>query len=119
MLLPPELAGTLVDLRAAEARYIPPGKESPSGGWLLTEVTPSDMGSVPGILQELGSGKYFLYSTLSFDDMSRSQHWYQFAGTRDLLTELRKQTNTARTEMAVLVHTRFTRPLASITPLAP
>ena len=87
MLLPPELAGTLVDLRAAEARYIPPGKESPSGGWLLTEVTPSDMGSVPGILQELGSGKYFLYSTLSFDDMSRSQHWYQFAGTRDLLVE--------------------------------
>ena len=113
--MPPQLVGSLVELRAHEAKYIPRGKGNPSGGWLLTDVTPPNLPGSETILEPLAPGTYFLHSTLTFDQISRQYQWFQFSSTADLLAELRKPANGAHTEIAVLFHSRITRPLAALT----
>jgi len=108
------LAGGLVELRADDAKFIPPGAGSPSGGWLLTGMRSATVPRIEGVLEPLESGGHFLHTSVTFDQISRQQQWFQFSSTADLLAELRK-TNHPRADLAVLLHSRFTKPLAALT----
>jgi lipopolysaccharide export system permease protein len=113
--VPPTVASTLVELRADEAKYVPPGGGNPSGGWLLSGVKSPHVSPIEGVLEPVESGGYFFYSTITFEQISRQNHWFQFSSTRELLDELHNPANRRRTEMAVLVHSRCTKPLAAMT----
>jgi lipopolysaccharide export system permease protein len=115
-LQPPHIVNSLVEMRAQEAVYVPPGKGVLSGGWILRGVTPKDIQCNRSVLEPLDTDEYFLHTTITFDHLLRKQAWFQFASTRSLIKELRSQDNTSR-EMAVLIHARLTRPLGMITML--
>ncbi len=113
--LQPRMVGSLLELRADEAKYVAPGEGTPSGGWILKSVSPSKFQCSEAVIEPLESGDYFLHTTVTFDEVRRTQAWYQFASTSELLQQLREVGNTSQTEMAVVLHSRITRPLATIT----
>jgi lipopolysaccharide export system permease protein len=116
VIIPESLAGSLINLSAKEARYIPPGEGRYKGGWLLTETTPAEPPELkdwnqPEILEMIDPGKFFLYTQeVDFDIVTRSRNWYAFASTVRLKDELGKPDTTRLAAMAVLFHTRLTRP---------
>jgi lipopolysaccharide export system permease protein len=114
-LQPPHLVSSLLELRAQEASYVPPGDGVLSGGWILRGVTPKEIQCSPTVIEPLDSESYFLHTTVTFDHLLRKQAWFQFASTRSLINELCTQADTPRVEMAVLIHTRLTRPFGMIT----
>jgi lipopolysaccharide export system permease protein len=117
VVVPPSLAGSLVNLTAQEAHYIPPGEGEHRGGWLLTGTTPAELPSwnQPDILEMIDPGKYFLHTTeVDFDVLTRNRSWYTFASTARLEVELSKPDSTRLAAMAVLFHMRFTRPIVGM-----
>jgi lipopolysaccharide export system permease protein len=114
--LPPAIAGSVVELWAAEAHYLAPGEGPLSGGWLLVGVRPEPPEVSPYVLTPLDSpGKYFLRTSITFKQVSRRKDWFQFTSTRELLSAMQEVRGGLRAEMAVLVHSRLTRPLAGLT----
>jgi len=114
--LPPAVAGSVVELWAEEARYVPPGEGSPSGGWVLVHVRPQPPDVPRDILEPLDEpGNYFLHTTITFSQVKRRKNWFQYTSTRQLLSAMRDARGGLRAEMAVLVHSRLTRPLAGLT----
>lgn len=117
VVIPETLAGTLINLSAKEGRYFPPGEGRHKGGWLLTETTPAEPPELkdwnqPEILEMIDPGKFFLYTQeVDFDTVTRSRIWYSFASTARLREELGKPDSTRMASMAVLFHTRLTRPI--------
>ncbi len=90
----------------------PPG-DGPygSGGWLLTDAQPRDL-ERSAVLDYIDPGKYFLHTQeVDFDRLTRSRTWFVFASTYQLFTELNRPESTRLASMAVLFHTRLTRPL--------
>ena len=64
---------------------------------------------------DLGGETYFLTSDLDFEAVTRSRQWFAYAPTWDLLTGLYDPANgTEKQEMAVFLHARILRPLASL-----
>jgi lipopolysaccharide export system permease protein len=114
-LQPPFLVNSLLEIRAQEATYVPPGDGPLSGGWILRGITPKEIQCSPTVIEQLDSESFFLHTTVTFDHLLRKQAWFQFASTRSLIEELRTQEDTPQVEMAVLIHSRFTRPLGMIT----
>jgi lipopolysaccharide export system permease protein len=114
-LQPPTLVSSLTEIRAQEAIYVPPGKGVLSGGWTLRGVTPKDIQCNSNALEVLDNDSYFLRTSITFEHLLRKQSWFQFASTASLISDLRTQDNAPRVEMAVLIHSRFTRPLAMLT----
>jgi lipopolysaccharide export system permease protein len=118
VVIPESLAGALVTLSAKEARYFPPGENGRQrGGWLMTETTPAEPPELkdwnqPEILEMIDPGKFFLYADeVDFDTVTRTRNWYAFASTARLKDELGKTDSVRLASMAVLFHTRFTRPI--------
>jgi len=117
VVIPETIAGSLLNLNAKEARYIPPGAGKHSGGWLLTETTPAEPRELkdwnqPEILEMIDPGKFFLHTEeVDFDTVTRGRNWYAFASTYQLRQELAKPDTTRLAAMAVLFHTRLTRPI--------
>jgi lipopolysaccharide export system permease protein len=114
--LPGSIGGHLVEISAAEARYIPKEADNPlSGGWLLTGATPPrlDGWERKEVLEPLpDAGKYFLRtSEVDFDAVTRQAKWFQLASTARLYEELQKPDTLRVPEMAVLFHMRLTRPI--------
>jgi lipopolysaccharide export system permease protein len=138
--IPVRVAGEIVEVQGKQARYFPKGSGTPmDGGWLLrggrlnnkpssedfTEVLvklgddkgfPPPIGfdgqEVPGSVM---GDAYFLRSDLSFESLTRSRQWYQFAGTNALVRALREPSNKPEwTDIEVFLHTRMVRPLASL-----
>jgi lipopolysaccharide export system permease protein len=113
--LPPELARNMVHLSAEEAQYYPPG-EGPNGGggWRMVRTEPRHLDDFdnPEILEQLDPGKYFLHvNEATFDAITRRDKWFRFASTFQLYQELQKPGAARLASMAVLFHTRLTRPL--------
>jgi lipopolysaccharide export system permease protein len=117
VVIPESLAGSLVNLSAREARYILPGDGRHKGGWLMTETVPAEPPELkdwnqPEILEMIDPGKFFLHTQdVDFDTVTRSRTWYAYASTARLREELGKPDSTRLAAMAVLFHTRLTRPL--------
>ena len=136
--LPESRFGTLHNLEAREARYIPESAiRSPlRGGWLLfnarlsplnsepdgtllIEVDPEDLKDFPPPrtpMEKIAGGKcYFLRTNVDFDTATRSLQWYQYASTSDLVRTLASPIgDTERTEIGVFLHTRLLRPALTL-----
>jgi lipopolysaccharide export system permease protein len=103
--------GTLLHVKAKEACYIP-GPGSRQGGWELVGTTPRDVGSIPGLLEQRDSGRYFLHTReVDFEAVTRNPNWFIMASTPQLYDELQSPESIRLASMAVLFHTRLTRPI--------
>lgn len=123
--IPPEIAGSLIHITAAEARYVPPVPNQPrTGGWELTGATtlPEEIEVKDNkTLETIDKGKYFLYvKKIDFETMTRQTTAFSLSSTWTLFKEL--QNNDASRsgatpldrKKAVLFHSRLTRPMLSI-----
>ncbi len=135
--LPVRILGVIRELHAEQARYIGPdnAKAPLKGGWLLrgARIFPgSDEPLQTDLLVRLGDLKgfpppigdrddlegetYFLKSDLTFQAVSRSRQWYQFASTMDLMQSLSDPASSSeRMEIAVFLHGRILRSFLSLT----
>jgi lipopolysaccharide export system permease protein len=135
--LPVSILGTIRELDAKQARYIPEtALRCPMrGGWLLRGATltpPVDdeqlKGSVlvrlesaqgfpppVGDRTDLGGETYFLTSDLKFESVTRTRQWYAYAPTWELIRGLYDPVNEPeKQEIAVFLHGRILRPLVSL-----
>jgi lipopolysaccharide export system permease protein len=115
VIIPEQVAGTLINITAERAWYIPYEEGKPySGGWRLTETQPERL---PGglnfsDLQMIDPGVFFLKTKrVDFEAITRHQNWFMFASTSQLLHELNKGDSNRLAAMAVTFHMRLTRPL--------
>lgn len=103
--------GQLFHLSAKEARYVP-GQGPRQGGWELVGARPTEAPTIPGILEQRDSGRYFLHTRdVDFDVLTRNPNWFIMASTPQLYEELQRPESTRLASMAVLFHTRLTRPI--------
>lgn len=112
--IPESLAGTLVHLSASEAQYKPSEDEPMRGRWILTgcRVQPPDVESIPGLLEALDERRFVLYTrSVDFEAVTRDPKWFNLASTRRLYQELQKPESTRLAAIAVLFHSRLTRPI--------
>ncbi len=110
-MIPESLGGTLLHLAALEARYVP-GPGPRQGGWEMVGTRPLEAPSIPGILDQRDIGRYFLHTRdVDFEAVTRNPNWFIMASTRQLHGELQRPESTRLASMAVLFHTRLTRPL--------
>jgi lipopolysaccharide export system permease protein len=110
---PPRLGNPLIMLQAKEARYIPPGSDQRSGGWLLTSTTPEEIANIPSDvdLQWISPGQYFLGTPdIDFERVTRLQNWQIYTPTWKLRYELDHLDTNKLASVAVLFHMRLTRP---------
>ena len=103
----------MLHLTADEGVYVPKGDGPLTGGWLLTRATPDAFdGPLPTNLTALGTGRFFLQvHDADFDAVCRGGTWYIYAPTTKLREMLIDPEPRRRGKMAVLFHTRLTRPL--------
>jgi lipopolysaccharide export system permease protein len=113
--IPANLIGNDRYISASSAYYFAPGDgQCGGGGWLLTDAQPPEFDNWkdPNILEVLDTGKYFLHTQeVDFDRLTRSRTWFVFASTWQLLQELNRPESTRLASMAVLFHSRLTRPI--------
>lgn len=136
--LPDSVFGTLVEVEAKQARYIPEDdlKSPMRGGWLLrgaTLKTPVEPGQLEegafvrvkdlegfpptyGKQPKLAGDSYFLRTSLKFDSVARSRDWYQYATTPELIRSLSDPSNDSqeKADIGVFMHSRLLRPLLSL-----
>lgn len=142
--LPETLTGTLRELFAKEATWIPPGhpRAPLSGGWLLRGATisppleqqplhddsrpliPLDPAELQGFppsmldpskVDEEAEHVYFLRTNVSFDMVTRERLWYEYATLPELLDALADPSNRAeRNDLEVALHHRLLRPALSL-----
>jgi lipopolysaccharide export system permease protein len=106
----------MLHLTADEAYYVPPGDGPLTGGWMLTNTTPESFPcQVPTGVTVLGTGRCFLkVDNADFDTVSRGGTWYMYASTVKLQGMLTGAEPRRQVKMAVLFHTRITRPLVGL-----
>src|SRR5262249_55937284 len=112
--IPENVAGNLLHISAQEAIYHPNEDEPHKGKWELTGCTPKDdkVDPIPEILEVLDAGRYYLHTrTVDFETLVRDPKWFTLASTQRLYQELQKPESTRLAAIAVLFHTRLTRPL--------
>ena len=103
---------------AAEAVYIPPGDGPYTGGWMMTGVEEADRlegRPLPKSFTVLGTGRCFLKTdNADFDTVARGQTWYVYASTSRLKEMLAGDEPRRQVKIAVLYHTRITRPVVGV-----
>ena len=105
------LCGTVIELSAEKAYYVP-GSKPRQGGWELVGARPPDVGSISGVLEQRDRGHYFLHTRdVDFEAVTRNPNWFIMASTPQLYDELQRPESTRLASMAVLFHTRLTRPV--------
>ncbi|HZT79416.1 MAG TPA: LptF/LptG family permease [Gemmataceae bacterium] len=112
--IPEGIFRTMHHLSAKEARYIPPGDGPRTGGWLLTGTDPPVIDNLdrPDVLESIDPGKYFLHTKeATFEAVTRPRNWFQLASTMQLWQELQRPDSARLAPVAVMFHTRLTRPI--------
>jgi len=113
----PESVGGLIHLLATEAVYIPANSpDAYRGGWMLYNTTPEKLNDdkLPENLKAVMPGRYFLkLPDTDFDAVTRRANWYLFAPTHQLWNMLERPDTGRQTAVAVLFHSRLTRPIVS------
>ena len=136
--IPVRVAGELIEISAREVQYFSEDQsEYPlRGGWIiwgakfLTDPSSKDLDSLTkGVLSQVedpsiyppptdklaakpGVPVYFLKTDLSFTSMTRSQKWYHFAPTIELIRALSDPSNASdRDDIEIFLHSRIIRPL--------
>ena len=116
--IPDSLAGNMLVITAQEAVYVPPGPGQYTGGWELTNARPTGLqsfgeGKVLDVIDY--SGRYFLHTkAVDFDSLTRNANWYLLASTWRIYQELENPESGRQAGMAVLFHTRMTRPILGL-----
>jgi lipopolysaccharide export system permease protein len=135
----PSLYGVSAEISAVEACYISPDDNSAPmrGGWLLrgARLTPTDLplDSKIGLLWRLDAkdltyfpkpqvpaasltgDALFLQTNLSFTDLTRNRHWFQFANSHEVIQGLSNPANDPEElEIRVFLHWRMLRPLLGL-----
>jgi lipopolysaccharide export system permease protein len=112
------IEGDLIHLLAAEAVYVPEGqtRDGQSGGWLLFKTTPETLeGTAPQNVKMIMPGRFFIKSReLDFDSVTRRPTWYLYAATPELWQMLGRPDTGRQSSVAVLFHSRLTRPLLAM-----
>jgi lipopolysaccharide export system permease protein len=115
---PPIAPGNIINLQAKEARYIPPTRDNQhlTGGWMLSgALAPPELDNWQrtDVLEPIAPTKIFLKTQeVDFDVLTRDQRkWFYLASTWRLFSELRKSDVERLPPLAVLFHTRLTRPI--------
>jgi lipopolysaccharide export system permease protein len=68
--------------------------------------------SIPGILDAKDEGRYVLHTRgTDFETLTQDPKWFQLASTTRLYQELQRPDSTRLAMIAVLFHTRLTRPI--------
>lgn len=103
----------MLHMTASEGVYVPPGDGPLTGGWMLTRTSPDTFdGPLPTNVTALGTGRFFLKVTdADYDAVCRGGTWYIYAPTTKLREMLSDPEPRRRGKMAVMFHTRLTRPL--------
>jgi lipopolysaccharide export system permease protein len=112
--LPDTTSSSMIHLSAQTARYIPPGKDPLSGGWLLndTNLKEIDSENQPEMLTSICPGKYFLKTNdVTFEVVARDPKWFYYASTHRLYELLNKSDATRQAAIAVKFHMRLSRPV--------
>lgn len=107
----------MMHLTAQQAVFVPKSGDDPlTGGWLLTDATPDTFdGPLPLNLTVLGTGRFFVkVQDADYDAVCRGGSWYIYASTTDLREMLMDPEPRRRGKIAVLFHTRVTRPLVGM-----
>lgn len=102
----------MVHLQAEDGVYHPPGEGEFTGGWELSNTLPATFdGALPPNLTMIQPGKYFLKSDADFDSVSHGSGWFLYAPSAKLQELLSRAEPRRQSKVAVLFHTRITRPL--------
>jgi lipopolysaccharide export system permease protein len=102
----------MVHLQCEEAIHHPPGDGIYDGGWELRNTIPASFdGPLPPNLTMIETGKYFLKTDADFDSVSRGSGWFLYAPSSQLRELLSRVEPRRHGKVAVLFHTRITRPL--------
>lgn len=109
--IPESLNGSLVHIIAQTARYVP-GAEPGRGRWEMFECHPRDVEPIPDVLEVPDGGRCVLFTRqVDFDALTRDPRWFNLASTQRIYNELQKPDSNRLAALAVLFHTRLTRPL--------
>jgi lipopolysaccharide export system permease protein len=112
--LPESDASAMAHLSAQSARYVPPGNDRLSGGWLLTNTTPEilDPAHMPPMVERLDLGRYFVHTReVSFDVVTRDPKWFLYTSSHNLYVMLNKPDALRQPQIAVIYHMKITRPI--------
>jgi lipopolysaccharide export system permease protein len=103
----------MVHMIVWEATYVPKSDDPLSGGWRLARTVPASFdGELPTNMTAEGTGRFFLkVEDADYDAVCRGVTWYIYASTTRLREMLIDPEPRRRGKMAVLFHTRITRPL--------
>lgn len=102
----------MIHIQSEEGIYWPPGDGEFTGGWELRNTVPATFeGAMPPNLTMIQPGKYFLKSDADFDAVSRGSGWFVYAPSSQLRELLSRVEPRRQGKVAVLFHTRITRPL--------
>ncbi|AMV26148.1 putative permease YjgP/YjgQ family protein [Gemmata sp. SH-PL17] len=107
----------MLHLFAEKAHFIPKNGDDPlTGGWLLTQTTPESFeGDLPTNLTVLGTSRFFVkIQDADYDAVCRGGAWFVYASTTELRSMLIDPEPRRRGKMAVLFHTRMTRPFVGM-----
>jgi lipopolysaccharide export system permease protein len=110
---------SITTLQAKEAYYIPEQEnDKRSGGFLLKYTRHEgqmEWANEDDIVQPLGDGVYFLKTKgVDLDTVVRVKNWFMYLPTWKLLEELDRPGNTQHATLAIVFHTRMTRPVVGI-----
>ncbi len=111
---------SMTSLQAREAFFIPENEnDQRSGGWLLKQtkvIGQADWAANDDILKQVGEDTYFLKTRdADMDTVVRVKTWYTYLPTWRILHELDRPGNsTQHANLAIVFHTRLTRPLIGV-----
>lgn len=111
VLIPETVGGNLLHIVAESAVYTP-GDEPGKGKWEMYGCHPRDLSDIPDVLTVADGGRYVLHTRqVDFEALTRDPRWTSLASTQRLYRELQRPESTRLASLAVLFHTRLTRPL--------
>jgi lipopolysaccharide export system permease protein len=112
--IPENVAGNMLHITAQKAQYHP-GEDAHHGTWEMFDCLPRDVEPIPDILDVKDAGRYVLHTrNVDFDGLTRDPKWFQLTSTWRLYEELQRPDSTRLAVIAVLFHTRLTRPILGI-----
>ena len=127
-ILPRKLAAYGEQLTADMAEYLP-ARDGRPAGYLLNNVRqPKGLADRPSLLIDsrrvvitpldanwLKPDQCFVFSAVSFDQLSGGKFWRRYSSTADLISGLHNDSNDFGAGVRVEVHSRFVRPLLDMT----
>jgi lipopolysaccharide export system permease protein len=115
--IPETPTSSLMHLSAPTARYIPPGDDPHSGGWVLVNASPPELepDNRPEMVESLSTGTYFLRTReVGFETITRNPKWYMYASTPTLYQLLNRPDAPRQGRIAVMFHMKISRPVIGL-----